>query len=108
MSRSLNAAGPTSRDLVVTSSPLVVTEARGISASVRAELERLVDVVADLQAASHAGSTIERYTRQWNRFVGWCSSHGLPTALPVPAEVVMLYVADWATRVLTADMRKSP
>ena len=97
MSRSLNAAGPTSRDLVVTSPPLVVTEARGISASVRAELERLVDVVADLQAASHADSTIERYTRQWERFAAWCAVRGLPSSLPVHAQIIMLYVADWAT-----------
>ena len=65
----------------------------------RAELERLVEVVADLQASSHADSTIERYARQWNRFVGWCAAHGLSATLPVPVEVVMLYAADWTTRV---------
>ncbi len=67
------------------------------SPDVRAELERLVGVVADLQAASHANSTIERYARQWERFARWCATRTLPATLPVPPELVMLYIADWAT-----------
>lgn len=69
----------------------------GITAEVLAELERLVGVVEELQDAAHAKSTVESYTWQWNRFAHWCSERGLPTSLPVPVELVMLYLADWAT-----------
>ncbi len=75
----------------------VLSEHHVVTPSVIAELERLVNVVADLQAASHAQTTADRYIRQWERFVGWCSAHHLASTLPVPAEFVMLYVADWAT-----------
>lgn len=97
MNRSPNSPSPTSTELVLTPVTSMRQVPGDIAPSVLAELERLVGVVADLQASSHADSTIQRYTRQWARFAGWCSAHDLSPALPVPAEVVMLYVAGWAT-----------
>lgn len=98
MRRTPHTANLATAELVTVPSGNVSAAVGNVSASVRAELERLVDVVADLQASSHADSTIERYTRQWGRFVNWCVAHRLSTALPVPVEVVMLYVADWTTK----------
>lgn len=99
MTRIPNSASTTSTELAEVPLRAVSAALDRFSPSVRAELERLVNVVADLQASSHADSTIERYTRQWSRFVEWCVAHGLSTSLPVPVEFVMLYVADWTTQV---------
>lgn len=97
MSTPRTTADSPSTELAVRPLGQVLAEHRVVTPSMIAELERLVDVVADLQAASHAQTTAERYIRQWERFVSWCTHHHLASTLPVPAEFVMLYVADWAT-----------
>lgn len=72
------------------------------SPDVLASLERLAVVVADPQAASHGDPTIESYTRQWRRFAKWCAARALASALPVPTELVMLYVDDKQRRSTSA------
>lgn len=98
MTQTQNDSSPTSTELALTHLTLVQQDPGGLAPSALAELQRLVGVVADLQASSHADSTIERYSRQWTRFAEWCSAHSLPSTLPVPIELLMLYVADWATK----------
>lgn len=93
----MKAHKPSTKQLAVVRETALSVNPRELKPKVVAELQRLVGVVAELQAASHANTTIQRYQKQWNRFAEWCSSRGLPAALPVPVELVMLYVADWAT-----------
>lgn len=70
----------------------------GLPPSVLLELERLVVEVEELIEASRAQSTRDRYARQWARFELWCTGHSIQVTLPVPVELVQLYLADWAHR----------
>lgn len=86
-----------STELAVSPLSQVRAEHGTVAPSVIAELERLLDVVADLRGAARARSTTERYIRQWDRFVDWCVAHQLAFSLPIPPELLMLYLADWTT-----------
>ncbi|MGD9795340.1 MAG: tyrosine-type recombinase/integrase [Acidimicrobiia bacterium] len=63
-----------------------------------AEFTLLVDRVSELSLAAHAEGTITRYLEQWKRFDAWCESRSIAVTLPVPVELVMLYIADWVTQ----------
>ena len=57
------------------------------------ELQRLVEVSARLAANSRARNTKASYQQHWATFERFCAAVGLPSAPPVSAEVVSLFVA---------------
>ncbi|MGH9210553.1 MAG: tyrosine-type recombinase/integrase [Acidimicrobiales bacterium] len=56
------------------------------------ELQRLVEVSARLAANSRARNTKATYQQHWATFERFCVTAGLPADLPVPAEVVCLFL----------------
>lgn len=69
----------------------------GLPPSVVLEFERLVGEVEELIEGSRTESTRERYARQWARFELWCSVRDIKLALPVPVELVQVYLAHWVS-----------
>lgn len=69
-----------------------------LSPEVLQEFEALVAASEDLIDESWAPTTVDVYTRHWNRFVAWCDERSVPVALPVPPELLQLYFASWGTK----------
>jgi hypothetical protein len=64
----------------------------GVVAGANPELQRLVEVSARLAANSRARNTKATYQQHWATFERFCSTVGLHADLPVPAEVVCLFL----------------
>lgn len=64
----------------------------GVVAGANPELQRLVEVSARLAANSRARNTKATYQQHWTTFERFCSTVGITAALPVPAEVVCLFL----------------
>ena len=71
-----------------------------------AALATLAESARDYAERARSAATQKAYTRDWQAFRAWCEAHGA-TALPAPAEVVALYVADLASSRAVATIERA-